>query len=292
MVQSSRIASVFVIISLVLSLASCGSAGAKGMPFTQQTTATPAVAGPAQPPSTPPPQQPPITPPPAQFSCPNGTEDMVSWMMPSDMSAHTEGNNDYKSFYLKPGKMYFIKNRRGWPLDEKLYDNNYIYDYITENGKDGWFNAANVKEFAIPPKLAPRCIPVGAPGQKLATVTNANTPFVSKMSCQIVSRHQLGGIIGQVWNMGLHDFGLLDQNGHQIGPVDTRVLTYRWGCDPTFSTCQTREELWLARGYGWVEWKNYVWKNGQFVLVNDTKGTHLTGGAPLPDQPCGDAPVQ
>ncbi len=217
---------------------------------------------------------------------------MVSWMMPADMSIHIEGNNDYKSFYLKPGKMYFIKNRQGWPLDEKLYDTNYVYDYITENGKDGWFDPSDVKQFVTPPKLAPRCIPVGAPGQKVATVTNGNTPFVSKMSCQIVQWLHLGSIVGEVWNVGLHNFGLLNANGQPIGAVDTRVLTYRWGCDSTFSVCQAREELWLARGYGWVEWKNYVWQNGQFVLVQDTIGTHVAVGAPTPVQPCGDAPVQ
>lgn len=284
MVQAGRMACVVLIFFLAMILVSCGAAPSKGMAFTQQTTTTTA----------PPSQGGGQTqdPPPGSFSCPQGTEDMVSWMMPSDMSRHIEGNNDYKAFYLRPGKMYFTKNRQGWPLDEKLYDENYIYDYITENGKDGWFNPADVKQFVIPVKLAPRCIPVGAPGQKVASVGNSETPFVAKMSCNIVQRTQLGHVLGEVWNQGLHDFGLLDEQGQEIGPVDTRVLTYNWSCDSNFQNCAVREELWLARGYGWVEWKNYVLQNGQYVLKQDTIGTHAAPGAPVPVQPCGDAPVQ
>lgn len=293
MVKAGRLGYGFAIISLVMVLASCGSPGSNGLLSTKQTTSAPSAPsqpGTPIPPSSPPPP-PPQDPPPA-FACPVGTQDMVSWMMPSDMSVHIEGNNDYKAFYIRPGKMYFTKNKRGWPLDEKLYDENYVYDYITENGTDGWFDPSDVKEFVTPVKLAPRCVPVGAPGQKVAAVTNTQTQFVSKMSCAVVSRSQLGTVVGEVWNQGLHDFGLLDVHGQPIGPVDTRVLTYRWSCDSNFSNCKVREELWLARGYGWVEWKNYVLQNGIYVLHQDTIGTHAATGAPVPFQPCGDARVQ
>ena len=292
MVHAGRGAYALLVIVLAVVLASCGSPTSKGLPFTQQATATPTAptqnGAPAQ---VPPPSQPPGPPPPG-FSCPQGTEDMVSWMMPSDMGMHVEGNNDYKAFYLRPGKMYFTKNKRGWPLDEKLYDENFVYDYITENGKDGWLDPADVKQFIKPVKLAPRCIPVGSPGQKVASVGNTDTPFVAKMSCNIVEHTHLGHVLGEVWNVGMHDFGINDVHGQPIGPVDTRVLTYNWSCDENFQNCKAREELWLARGYGWVEWKNYLLENGNYVLVQDTMGTHAADGAPRPVQPCGDAPVQ
>ena len=293
MVHAGRAAYVIIVVFLLLVLAACGAAPSNGQRFTQQTTTAP--AAPTQGGTQgvpPPPSPPPQPPPPSGFSCPQGTEDMVSWMMPSDMSMHIEGNHDYKAFYLRPGKMYFTKNKRGWPLDEKLYDENFIYDYITENGKDGWFDPSDVKQFIIPVKLAPRCIPVGSPGQKVASVGNSQTPFVSKMSCNIVQRTQLGHVLGEVWNVGQHDFGLLDLQGQPIGPIDTRVLTYNWSCDSNYQNCKVREELWLARGYGWVEWKNYVLQNGQYVLMQDTIGTHAAQGAPVPVQPCGDAAVQ
>jgi len=294
----TRLVQASIILSLALILAACGSAGAHGPASMQQNLVTPAPTGGqavVTPPAvTPPPAQdpPPDNPPPPPFTCPAGTEDMVSWMMPSDMSFHFEGNHDYKSFYLRPGRMYFVKNRQGWPLDEKLYDHDYIYDFITENGADGWHDPSDIKEFVNPVKLAPRCIPIGSPGQRVASVTNTDTRFVSKMSCNIVSRNQLGTVVGQVWNQGMHDFGLLDENGNPMGPVDTRVLTYRWSCDQHFANCHAREELWLARGYGWVEWKLYVLQNGQYVLMNDTIGTHAASGAPIPYQPCGDDMVQ
>lgn len=222
-------------------------------------------------------------------SCPPGTEDMVAWMLPSDMGQHLQGSNLKLYASAVPGKMYFVKSKNGFPLDEKLVYGNYIRDYITENGQqDGWTNPKNVKQYVgYGVKLAPRCIPIGSPGQRLASVKNdkSTTEFVSKVNCTVVSRHNAGYVIGQVWNQGWVDFG------GSVGNADTRVLTYRWGCDSTYSNCSTREELWLARGFGWVEWKNYKLQNGVYVLINDTKADEVMPGNVAPNQPCGDAPV-
>src|SRR5581483_1954408 len=221
---------------------------------------------------------------PSVSQCPSGYEDMVGWMLPSNLSIHLVGSHDYKGFGLAPGKMYFIKSKKGWPLDEKLYDAEFVYDYITENGAQGWASPSAVKEYVIPVKLAPRCIPYVAVGKRAASVStpSSETEFVSKLNCIEVGRHNLGYIIGQVWNQGMVNFG------GTIGLADTRVLTYRWGCDSTYSNCAAREELWLARGYGWVEGKLY--KNGQ--LINDTKSNVVQPGNVAPVQPCGDARVQ
>lgn len=220
-------------------------------------------------------------------TCPLSYDDMVSWMLPAFHYHHMTGSALTIYVQSAPGKMYFIKSANGFPLDEKRFDGSYIYDSITEDGQDGgWSNPENVKQYVgMGAILSHRCV-----GRTLGKVDQAFNPapmtFVRKKNCSIWSRNQIGYVYGNVWNVGPHDFGGL------IGTVDTRVLKYHWGCDSTYQNCAAREELWLAKGYGWVEWKNYVNENGQMVLKQDNLANQYVPGNVAPDQPCGDAPVQ
>ena len=41
------------------------------------------------------------------------------------------------------GQWKHVKNVRGWPWDIKLYDEQYVYDWVTE-GANGWSSDINV----------------------------------------------------------------------------------------------------------------------------------------------------
>lgn len=229
--------------------------------------------------------------------CPLNYDDVVNWLLPTNMTQHMTGSNLQMYISTVLGKMYFVKSGNGFPLDEKLYDNSYFYDYITEDGQLGWSDPGDVKQFINNGvKLAPRCIPnAGISGFngtpiKLSGTTVKNdistTYFVTKTDCTVTARNNLGYVYGDTWMVGPNNFG------GSIGTADTRVVKYHWGCDSNYANCSTREELWLAAGYGWVEWKNYKLQNGVYVLQQDTLANNVAAGNVSPVQPCGDAPVQ
>src|SRR5437899_11072225 len=69
------------------------------------------------------------------ISCPSGTHDMLDWMtMDSDLrsSKHLTGSANPLYTSIKSGKFYWTKGGTGYPWDIQLYDNNYIYLWITE----------------------------------------------------------------------------------------------------------------------------------------------------------------
>src|SRR6266571_2436450 len=69
------------------------------------------------------------------ISCPSGTHDMLDWMtMDSDLrsSKHLTGSANPLYTLIHSGKFYWTKGGNGYPWDIQLYDNNYIYLWITE----------------------------------------------------------------------------------------------------------------------------------------------------------------
>jgi hypothetical protein len=218
----------------------------------------------------------------------------VSWFLPANMSQHLVGTGDAKFVTVNraQGKMYFVKNKNGYPLDEKTYDSYFVRDYMTENGQAGWTNPKDIKFFAgaVNPgvKLGPRCVRSGPVGTKLATVQNdkSTTSFYTKTNCAITAKHNLGYVQGEVWNTGFQNFG------GSIGNVDTRTVHYMWGCDSHYANCQAIEKLVLASTWGWVEWQNWLRQSdGSYKLVQTTMSNTVAPGNVGPDQPCGDAPV-
>ena len=62
----------------------------------------------------------------------------------------------------------------------------------------------------------------------------------------------------------------------------TRVLHYRYNCDPNFRNCSDEEQFYLANGYGIWQWKHY--RGG--VLVKTTVEDSLENGKSSSDLPC------
>jgi len=69
------------------------------------------------------------------ISCPAGTYDMLDWMtMDSDLTAtsHLTGSSNPIFSAIWPGKFYWVKGSKGYPWDIQLYDDKFIYLWITE----------------------------------------------------------------------------------------------------------------------------------------------------------------
>ena len=112
------------------------------------------------------------------MSCPSGTYDMLDWMtLDSGLRGgyHMKGNANPLYTSMAPGKFYWTKGGAGTPWDIQLYDNKYVYLWITELN---WNNPNTFKKFAnntnVP--LVPRC----------AKAVKCNTDHVMEMLESIV----------------------------------------------------------------------------------------------------------
>src|SRR5215467_10857984 len=97
------------------------------------------------------------------ISCPPGTYDMLDWMtLDSDLRStyHMEGTSNPIYTVMESGKFYWVKGALGYPWDIQLYDNNYIYLWITELS---WTVPESYKKFTKNLKLVPRCAVAGNP---------------------------------------------------------------------------------------------------------------------------------
>ena len=80
------------------------------------------------------------------MNCPSGTYDMLDWMtLDSNLRGtyHVSGTANPLYTNMLDGKFYWTKGGNGSPWDIQLYDNNFIYLWITEYD---WTNAHTFKK--------------------------------------------------------------------------------------------------------------------------------------------------
>jgi hypothetical protein len=116
------------------------------------------------------------------ISGPSGQYDMLDWMtLDSDLrgSQFLQGNANPLYTTMWSTKFYWTKGASGYPWDIQLYDNNYIYLWITEWT---WSEPHTFKKFALNYNmpLAPRCAKAGYPG---SAITVSNTYYEIHTSC-------------------------------------------------------------------------------------------------------------
>ena len=69
------------------------------------------------------------------ITCPAGMYDMLDWLtLDSNLRAtnHMEGTSNPLYTIMQSGKFYWVKGGLGYPWDIQLYDNTYVYLWITE----------------------------------------------------------------------------------------------------------------------------------------------------------------
>ncbi len=204
---------------------------------------------------------------------------MLDWMtLDSDLrGSHfmTGANPEYTS--IESGKFYYTKGPNGYPWDINLFDNNYIYLWITEYD---WNNPHSYKKFTYNTNmpLAPRCAKGGYPG---STVTVSNTWYDLHTDCSHYSRKNLGHAVNEVWGPYSMNFG-----GSINKTLPTMVISYRYNCNSSYGNCADKEEYYLTQRYGLVKWAHYKLSNGTYQLAQVATFNWMANGWSTPYFPC------
>lgn len=205
---------------------------------------------------------------------------MLDWMtMDSSLRAavHLAGTANPLYTSVWPDKFYWTKGGNGYPWDIQLFDDNYIYLWITEYA---WGDPRSYKKFLnnsnMP--LAPRCAQGGFPG---STLTMDDTSYAIFTDCNNYTVHDLRKAVNQVW--GPYNYSL----GKDLPPnLPTLVVSYRYGCDASYGNCADKEEYYLTQQYGLVQWVHYSLINGSYQQQQKSVFNKLSVGTTVPQFQC------
>lgn len=152
-------------------------------------------------------------------------------------------------------------NWGGFPWDIKLYDENYIYDWVTE---DTWeagphafkkfvanhpIGGPTGKKFADGMIQFPRYVDSENAGFDIP-IPPSQTSYATFMNCKQVGAAESLGLVRQRFRGPF----LLDHGG-DVGPMPTLIQQYYWVNSKNGVSTPTLEENYYALHYGWVSWK-------------------------------------
>jgi hypothetical protein len=231
----------FTVLALVVCLVGCGA------PLN--------MAAPAASTSQPGQQSPPPPPPPAPKPQVQ-TYDMLAWMtMDPTLAAshHMSGTANPIYTNVASDRFFWTKTGQGYPWDIQLYDNNYIYLWVTELN---WQNPSTYKVFHDPLlgdynlPLVPRFAQGGFPGSKV-TVAASSSTYETHSDCNTFITQKLGGVVNTVWGPYSENLG-----GDLPDNLQTLVISYQYSCDSSLQNCKNKEEFHVAKPYGLVKWQH------------------------------------
>lgn len=186
---------------------------------------------------------------------------MLAWMTMDPSLAvdhHMSGTANPIYTHVLPDRFFWTKTGQGYPWDIQLYDNNYIYLWVTELD---WTNLRTYKLFhSSNPQLgnynlplAPRFVTGTADGSagKLASIKVPDTTYEMHSDCNTYTVHTLKYAINEVWGPYTESLG-----GQLPDNLQTLVISYRYNCNSTYSACGDKEEFHVAKPYGLVKWQH------------------------------------
>jgi hypothetical protein len=180
---------------------------------------------------------------------------------------------------LTPGMFWYIKGAAGWPWDGNRYDDQYVYQNVTEAD---WTDPHNFKAFQSKSwphahggiVWSPRYIADVGEMPSLPIVTG-DSSYAVYSNCTAGPTQDLGGPVSTQIE-GPFKSVLF---GGDLGKLDVLVQSYYWG--------QTLEVNWYARGYGLVEWQSWVQTGGLYVKQQTAQFNLIKpGGTPALVFPC------
>ncbi|PYX88804.1 MAG: hypothetical protein DMG68_07260 [Acidobacteria bacterium] len=233
----------FAVVLLVCSFLACGNPAAPGAPSMVNNPSSQTPSAPSPTPAA------------------TVTYDMLAWMTmdPSLSGAHhMSGTANPLYTSVQSSRFFWTKTGQGFPWDVQLYDNNYIYLWVTELD---WANDRTYKVFhSQNPALgnynmpfAPRVITAAAhaaPG-RLASIQVQDSTYEIHSDCNTFVTKSLGHVVNEVWGPYQESLG-----GDLPNNLQTLVISYRYSCDSTYSNCMDKEEFHVAKPYGLVKWQH------------------------------------
>lgn len=189
------------------------------------------------------------------------------------------------------GKWNRIKGPKGYPWDIKLFDANFIYDWITEYT---WGDPRTYKKFVMNRivnnkqvdglLMLPRHIPIGFQAPPPLITPNERTGYWTYKDCKSDKTTQFLGNVAQY----LVGPVLVDHLG-DVGLQPTLIHEYVWG--------NTKEENFFVLNYGWTRWSEsgFDAATGLYKLNKNKDGSDKMsihnklqkGGCPPLNFPCG-----
>jgi hypothetical protein len=221
-------------------------------------------------------------------ACPAGSEDMMNWFtMSADLRQdnHLEGTGNPMYTEVRPpaddgvGEFIWTKSKKGYPWDVKLYDSEKIYIWYTESS---WTDAHTFKAFSSRRTMAlsPRCVNLADPDPK-STFQISDTSFEVHSSCKDYVTKNLKKAITHLSGPENMNFGGdLPQN------LPTMIASYQYICDNNYRNCRDKEEFYLAKPYGIVQWQHYKLDGDDYRLVKTITFNRLVKGQVTPELPC------
>jgi hypothetical protein len=126
--------------------------------------------------------------------------------------------------------------------------------------------------------LTARCARGGFPG---STIKVSNTSYDIHSDCNSSTTHNLQKAINEVWGPYNVSFG-----GSLPNNMPTLVVSYRYNCDGNYGNCGDKEEYYLSKRYGLVQWVHYTLSNGNYHQQQKSVFNQLTGGTTSPKFVC------
>ena len=214
--------------------------------------------------------------------------DMLQWvsMLPGLTTDYHMAGNSNPLYYVRrdaSSELVQIKGAAGYPWDVDVVDNQYIYQWITENV---WNDPTTYKAFATQTTMPwmPRCIDIPVTPGKVASITVANPAYsFYSTGCVYQSTSHLGNVVNEVW--GPYNDG--DLGGSMPSDITYLELSYRYSCNSNYDHCTYKEVFDFVKDYGLARWTYYILQNGTYVRQNQTNsGSIEAGGSPAPYTPC------
>jgi hypothetical protein len=199
------------------------------------------------------------------ISCPAGTHDMLDWMtLDSDLrsSHHLTGTANPLYSIVWRDKFYWTKGGNGFPCE---YAWNYPNTYKKFSGNTNM-------------PFAPRCAKNGFPG---STIKVSNTAYDIYTDCNSFTSHNLKKGANQVWGPYYFSSG-----GSLPSKMPTLVVSYRYNCDSNYANCGDKEEYYLGKRYGLVQWVHYSLIDGSYKQQQKSVFNQLASGTAVPKFQC------
>jgi hypothetical protein len=223
------------------------------------------------------------------FQCSKGTEDMLSYFVMSypSRSDHYMGpgnanpiyttiDPEIQTGYAPEGTFYWVKSLNGYPWDVNTFDWNYIYHRATELK---WTDPSTFKRQAQDMPLTPRCVSIKG-GTSPIKLPPSRSTYSFYSNCQSYQTANLSYVVNTVSKPALVN------TGGNLGTVKTRLLSYTYACNSSYSACQYKEVFSLGQNVGLYDWKYYTAQNGNWVQKQESVINKFSVGHSTPYFAC------